>query len=149
MGMPDQAVKLLLDTHIVLWTVLDAPELTRSARKLMQDADTVFVSSVSLWKVAITAANGKLPVNIDHLLAELRASAFLPLPVIWDHAVALRGLPPLHGDPFDRMLVARAMTEPMHLVTHDAHLAASSPLVMVVRAKHFKSFGTACSRLPL
>ena len=125
-------MKLLLDTHIVLWTVLDAPELTRSTRKLMQDADTVFVSSVSLWEVAIKAATGKLLVDIDRLLAELRASAFLPLPVVWEHAVAVRGLPPLHGDPFDRMLVAQAMTEPMHLVTHDAHLAAYSPLVMVV-----------------
>ena len=125
-------MKLLLDTHIVLWTVLDAPELTRSARKLMQDADTVFVSSVSLWEVAIKAATGKLPVDIDRLLAELRASAFLPLPVAWEHAVAVRGLPLLHGDRFDRMLVAQAMIEPMHLVTHDAHLAAYSPLVMVV-----------------
>lgn len=125
-------MKLLLDTHIVLWTMLDAPELTRSTRKLMQDADTVFVSSASLWEVAIKAASGKLPVDIDRLLAELRASAFLPLPVVWEHAVAVRGLPPLHADPFDRMLVAQAMTEPMHLVTHDAHLAAYSPLVMVV-----------------
>ncbi len=125
-------MKLLLDTHIVLWTMLDAPELTRPTRKLMQDAETVFVSSVSLWEVAIKAASGKLPVDIDRLLAELRASAFLLLPVVWEHAVAVRGLPPLHGDPFDRMLVAQAMTEPMHLVTHDAHLAAYSPLVMVV-----------------
>ncbi len=125
-------MKLLLDTHIVLWTVLDAPELTRPTRKLMQDAETVFVSSASLWEVAIKAASGKLPVDIDRLLAELRASAFLPLPVVWEHAVAVRGLPPLHADPFDRMLVAQAMTEPMHLVTHDAHLAAYSPLVMVV-----------------
>jgi PIN domain nuclease of toxin-antitoxin system len=125
-------VKLLLDTHIVLWTVLGKPELTRATRKLMQDADSVFVSSISLWEVAIKAAQGKLPVDMQRLRADLQASTFLPLPVTWEHALTLRGLPLLHRDPFDRMLIAQAMSEPMHLVTHDAKLAAYSPLVMVV-----------------
>ena len=125
-------MKLLLDTQIVLWTVLGKPELTRASRKLMQDAESVFVSSISLWEVAIKFAQGKLPVDMQRLRADLQASAFLPLPVTWEHAMTLRGLPLLHRDPFDRMLVAQAMSEPMHLLTHDAKLAAYSPLVMVV-----------------
>lgn len=125
-------MKLLLDTHILLWAMREADELTPAARAMIENADEVHVSSVTLWEVAIKSALGKLPLEPTALEAAARQAGFLPLPVTWAHALAVHGLPRLHGDPFDRMLVAQAISEPMHLLTHDARLRAYSPLVTVV-----------------
>ena len=125
-------MKLLLDTHILLWVMQDAAQLGRAARRLLADADEVHVSSVCLWEAAVKHAVGKLKVDLDALDEHLAQSSFIPLPVSWVHASRLRQLPLLHGDPFDRMLVAQALSEPMHLLTHDAALAAYSELVIVV-----------------
>jgi PIN domain nuclease of toxin-antitoxin system len=126
-------VKLLLDTHIVLWLMRDAPELSALAKSHIQDADEVFVSSVSLWEATIKAAAGKLPLEPSRLEQQLRMAGFRPLPVTWSHAVHLRELPLLHRDPFDRMLIAQALSEPLHLLTHDAQLVAySKDLVVLV-----------------
>ncbi len=124
-------MRLLLDTHIVLWVMQGASQLSPQARRLIDGADQVYVSSVSLWEVSIKAGLGKLKVDMDLLDMRLRETAMLQLPMTWDHAAALRRLPRLHGDPFDRMLVAQAVSEPMHLLTHDATLARYSPLVTV------------------
>jgi len=125
-------MRLLLDTHIVLWVMQGASQLSPQARRLIDGADQVYVSSVSLWEASIKAGLGKLKVDMDLLDRRLRDTAMLPLPMTWDHAAALRGLPRLHGDPFDRMLVAQAVSEPMHLLTHDAALARYTSLVTVV-----------------
>ncbi len=125
-------MKLLLDTHILLWVMRDADELSPAARALVERADEVYVSSVSLWEAAIKAALGKLALSPVQLEAAARQAGFRPLAVTWNHALAVHGLPPLHRDPFDRMLVAQAVSEPMQLVTHDAALAAYSSLVTVV-----------------
>lgn len=125
-------MKLLLDTHILLWVMRDADELSAAARQIIERADEVRVSSVSLWEAAIKAATGKLPLAPAALEAAALLAGFKPLPVTWAHALAVQGLPPLHKDPFDRMLVAQAISEPLHLLTHDATLAAYSPLVTVV-----------------
>lgn len=125
-------MRLLLDTHIVLWVMQGASQLGPQARRLIDDADQVYVSSVSIWEASIKAGLGKLKVDMDLLDRRLRDTAMLQLPVTWDHAAALRGLPRLHRDPFDRMLMAQAVSEPMHLLTHDATLARYSPLVTVV-----------------
>ena len=125
-------MKLLLDTHILLWVMQDAAQLGRAARRLLADADEVHVSSVCLWEAAIKHSLGKLKVDLDALDEHLAQSAFTTLPVTWTHARRLRQLPLLHADPFDRMLVAQAMAEPMHLLTHDAALADYSELVIVV-----------------
>lgn len=126
-------MKLLLDTHILLWLMQDAPRLTPTARRLIKQADSLHVSSVSLWEVAIKRSLGRLRLDMDALDAHLAASAILPLGVTWAHARHLRALPPHHGDPFDRMLVAQALSEPLHLLTHDAALAPySSDLVILV-----------------
>ena len=125
-------MKLLLDTHILLWVMREADELSAAARAMIERAEEVHVSSVSLWEVAIKAAAGKLPLEPTALEAAALAAGFIPLPVTWTHALALHGLPLLHRDPFDRMLVAQAISEPMHLITHDASLARYSPLVTVV-----------------
>ena len=125
-------MKLLLDTHILLWVMRDARELKPAARVMIENADEVHVSSVTLWEVAIKSALGKLPLAPTALAAAARQAGFIALPVTWSHALTLYSLPRLHGDPFDRMLVAQAMSEPMHLLTHDARLVAYSPLVKVV-----------------
>lgn len=125
-------MKLLLDTHVLLWMMRDASELSASARLMIENADRVFVSSVSIWEVAIKAAAGKLPLEPARLERQALAAGFEPLPITWTHALALHGLPNLHRDPFDRMLVAQAISEPLHLLTHDAALMAYSNLVTVV-----------------
>ncbi len=99
---------------------------------MIQQADAVFVSSVSLWEASIKAAAGKLPVAPARLQSQALAAGFELLSVTWTHALALHGLPALHRDPFDRMLIAQAISEPLHLLTHDAALAAYSDLVTVV-----------------
>ena len=125
-------MKLLLDTHILLWVMLGAPQLTPAARRLIEDADSLHVSTVSLWELAIKRSLGKLKLDTEALDAHLAASAVEPLAISWAHARQLRALPALHSDPFDRMLVAQAMTEPLHLLTHDAALLPYSPLVIFV-----------------
>jgi PIN domain nuclease of toxin-antitoxin system len=125
-------VRLLLDTHIVLWVLRDARELKAGARSMIGHAEAVFVSAASWWEVSIKAAAGKLPVEPERLQAQALAAGFEPLPVTWTHALAVHGLPPLHRDPFDRMLIAQAISEPLHLLTLDAALAAYSDLVTVV-----------------
>ena len=125
-------MKLLLDTHILLWVMRDARELSAAARDFIERADDVYVSSVSLWESAIKSAMGKLPLAPQALEAGALRAGFIPLPVTWAHALAVDALPMLHRDPFDRMLVAQAVSEPLQLLTHDAKLARYSPLVTVV-----------------
>ena len=125
-------MKLLLDTHILLWVMQDAPQLGRAARRLLDDAEAIHVSTVSLWEIAIKSALGKLQVDQGALDARLDKIGFAQLAITWAHAQALRRLPPLHSDPFDRMLVAQAQCEPLHLMTRDAALKAYSDLVIVV-----------------
>ena len=125
-------MRLLLDTHILLWVMQGAPALSREARRLITAADEVFVSSVSLWEISVKTAIAKLKVDLDRLDMCLREQAFSALPVTWAHASSLRALPPIHGDPFDRMLIAQAVSGSLQLLTHDALLARYSPLVTVV-----------------
>jgi len=125
-------VKLLLDTHILLWVMRDARELSAAARDHIERADEVYVSSVSLWESAIKAATGKLPLAPQALEAGASRAGFIPLPVTWAHALAVDALPMFHRDPFDRMLVAQAVSEPLQLLTHDPTLKRYSPLVTVV-----------------
>jgi len=112
-------MNVLLDTHICLWSVLDDPNLSAQARRLIEKATTVFVSTASLWEVAIKHALGKLPVSPEEMRVHVRRSGAEFLPVLPEHCLALAGLPSLHSDPFDRMLIAQAIVEPLHLVTHD------------------------------
>ena len=129
---PASAGKLLLDTHTLLWLMQDAAQLSSAARRLLQAAENVHVSSVPLWEVAIKRSLGKLKLDPGVLDAQLAASAVQPLPLTWAHAQRLHALPPHHGDPFDRMLVAQALCEPLHLLTHDAALAVYADLIITV-----------------
>jgi len=116
-------LRLLLDTHILLWWLTQSEQLTRRARSTIVGADAVFVSAASAWEMAIKASIGKLKTP-DDLEAQMRANRFIELPVKVSHAIVAAELPRLHGDPFDRMLVAQAAAESLTLLTADARLKA-------------------------
>jgi PIN domain nuclease of toxin-antitoxin system len=131
-------VRLLLDTHIALWAILDDERLPRTARELIEDlGNDVLVSAASVWEIAIKHALARghasdMPISGPAALAYFRSAGYELLAISADHAAAISALPPLHADPFDRMLVAQAQTEPLRLVTHDARLAQYGGPVMLV-----------------
>ncbi len=120
-------MRLLLDTHALLWWLLDDPELPASARRAIEKAEAVYVSSVSIWEVAIKQRLGKLPeltlsvAELPELIVQCR---FAPLPITDRHAVAVALLPTRHRDPFDHMLIAQAQAEKLILVTRDPRFKA-------------------------
>jgi PIN domain nuclease of toxin-antitoxin system len=122
-------MNLLLDTHIFIWCVDDDPQLSAAAWSMIETADAVYVSSASLWEATIKHQLGKLHVEPERLAGAVSASGFLELSISLRHAVAVGRLPPLHRDPFDRLLLAQAISEPLHLLTTDAQLVPYSPLV--------------------
>lgn len=125
-------MRLLLDTHIYLWAVNDDQKLSKVARQLILAADDVFVSSASIWEASIKAGLGKLDVDMNLLVSEIEASGFKELPVRAVHGAMVRDLPDIHRDPFDRLLIAQALWEPLRLVTSDDHLSKYTELVITV-----------------
>ena len=112
-------MNLLLDTQVLLWWLADSKELGKEARAAIQDGNnTIFVSAASAWEIEIKRALGKLrsPENLESTLV---SGQFLELPVKIAHSVALRRLPAIHRDPFDRMLAAQAHVERLRVVTSD------------------------------
>jgi PIN domain nuclease of toxin-antitoxin system len=125
-------MRILLDTHIFYWLFYDQHKLPSAARTILDDADAVFVSAVSLWEIAIKVRVGKLKADIPELLGSLEAANLLELPVLARHTPIVSVLPLYHADPFDRMLIAQAMSEPLHLLTADPQLKQYSELVIEV-----------------
>jgi PIN domain nuclease of toxin-antitoxin system len=131
-------LRLLLDTHIVLWRLTADPRLPKRAISIMdEDALSMDVSAISVWEVAIKWALRKgraddMPVSGTDFLREIERARITPLPVQPIHAAAVDDLPMLHGDPFDRFLLATARHEGMTFLTHDATLAAYGNFVIVV-----------------
>ena len=125
-------MRILLDTHIYLWWLEDHPKLSTEARTLIGDATEVYVSSASIWEASIKAGIGKLDVDVDALVAEIAGSGFSELQISARHAAAVRGLADIHNDPFDRLLIAQAICEPLRFLTHDGKLKAYSQLVEIV-----------------
>jgi len=115
-------VRLLLDTHVVLWWRQNSRRLRGAARDAIAAAESVHVSSASAWEIAIKAAIGRLTID-DPFEAHVREAGFEPLAITFAHAAEVGRLPPHHADPFDRMLVAQARIERLTLVTHDELLA--------------------------
>jgi len=114
-------MKLLLDTHAILWWQRDDRRLNHNAREAIATADVVWVSAVSGWEVAIKLALGRLRLD-EPFPVLLAADDFTELPMTLAHADRLQNLPAHHSDPFDRMLVAQALTEKATLVSHDRAL---------------------------
>ena len=111
-------MRLLLDTHILLWWQQGDRRLNASAQRAIAGADSVFVSAAVLWEIVIKAQLGKLHASLDAVF-DLSADGFRELPIRGLHARVAGELPPHHKDPFDRMLAAQAQVEGLTLVTSD------------------------------
>jgi len=125
-------MRLLLDTHLFLWVVADSRRLKAAARREIVAAEQVYVSAASIWEIAIKARLGKIEGGPARLAGAIEESGFAELPVRAEHAARVALLPMHHADPFDRLLVAQAASEPLLLLTGDAALAPYGELVRVV-----------------
>lgn len=125
-------MRLLLDTQVYLWTVTDSRKLNARARQTIVEASEVYVSAASIWEIAIKASLGKLEGDPRELADAVAASGFRELPVNSRHAAMVHGLPFHHHDPFDRLLLAQALCEPLRFLTADQTLAQYSELVMTI-----------------
>lgn len=125
-------MRLLLDTQVYLWFLADSTRLSGKGRALIADADAVAVSAASIWEATIKSALGKLTVATADLVTGIDACGFDELPVSAHHAARVGSLPPHHRDPFDRLLVAQAMHESLHLLTADDMLRRYTELTVVL-----------------
>ena len=124
-------MRILLDTHLLLWALAAPAKLPADAIRLIKHAD-VYVSAASIWEISIKIALGKMRGEPRELIDALDQAGFRPLPISHEHAARVFGLPAVHRDPFDRILVAQALSEPMILLTNDAVLAGYGEIVRVV-----------------
>lgn len=128
-------MKLLLDTHIALWAVSDDPRLSPKARELIAaPRNLIWVSAASIWEIAIKhgLGRGDMPVSGAEALEYFRQSGYRMLPVSPEHAAAVEALPVHHQDPFDRLLVAQSLAEPLRLLTHDTTVARYSDAIILM-----------------
>jgi len=125
-------MRVLLDTRVYLWWLQDHTRLSPAARARIVAATDVYVSSASIWEASIKIGIGKLDADIDQLVAEIGNSGFRELPISARHAAMVTRLPDLHRDPFDRILVAQALCEPLRLLTADGMLRGYSELVEAI-----------------
>lgn len=119
-------MKLLLDTHLLLFAAAEPARLSTSARALIESPENeLLFSAASLWEIAIKHGLGRADFTVDARLLRrgLLDNGYSELPIGSEHAVAIGSLPPLHKDPFDRMLVAQATVEGVLLLTSDAVVA--------------------------
>jgi PIN domain nuclease of toxin-antitoxin system len=120
-------VKALLDTHAFLWAVTDDRRLSNMARAaIAEGANEIFLSAVSMWEIVLKAKMGKLHVQggpARFLEREIRRNHLSPLAIQPSHVLGVESLPPIHQDPFDRLLIAQAQVENLLLITGDAEMA--------------------------
>lgn len=119
-------MKYLLDTQLLLWAAAEPQRLSASARALFDDADNVLVfSAASIWEIAIKSSLGRADFSIDPRVFRraLLDNGYHELPIDGAHAAAVIDLPPLHRDPFDRLLVAQSRMEGITLLTADEQVA--------------------------
>lgn len=131
-------MRLLLDTHIALWAIVDDARLPQVARDLILDGrNDIYVSAASIWEIAIKHALARggpndMTVSGGDALHYFRQSGYEMIAISADHAAAVADLPPLHADPFDRIIVSQALSEPLALLTHDRTLGQYSDAIQVV-----------------
>lgn len=128
-------MNLLLDTHVALWAITDSPRLVPKARDLIANpANTVWVSVASLWEITIkhSLGRGDMPVSGAQAKAWFEQSGYQLLNIEAPHVLGVAELPALHADPFDRLLVAQALAEPLRLITHDAQVARYSDTIIAI-----------------
>ncbi len=118
-------MRILLDTQLILWALVDHPQLSDAARRMIIDpANDIYFSSASIWEIAIKhrLARKNMPVSSKEATRLCRLAGYQELTITAVHAAATESLPDHHADPFDRILVAQAKSEPMQLLTHDKAL---------------------------
>lgn len=114
-------MRVLLDTQVLIWSLLDDPRLSTEIRRAIAAAELVNSSAASIWEIAIKRAQGRLSVP-DDLLDRARRAGFEPLPISAEHGWLAGSLPRLHADPFDRVIVAQAITEGLTIATTDRRI---------------------------
>jgi len=124
-------MRILLDTHILLWALTDDPKLSPKAKKLIETATEVYISAATFWEMSIKIGLGKLTADLEEIREHCRDSGFIELPVSVEHAIAVKDLEHHHRDPFDRLIVAAAITEPMKLITSDPMVAKYTSLAVL------------------
>lgn len=126
-------MRILLDTNILIWWITNDRKLARDAGELIADAgNQVFVSAISLWEIATKSSLGGLAIDMDDLGRNISTNRFRELAFNSAHAIKVATLPAIHGDPFDRALVAQSLVEPMRLLSSDRILEKYSETVMVL-----------------
>lgn len=129
-------MRLLLDTHVAVWTLIGAARLDRPTLDMIADRhNSVHVSVVSIWEIAIKRGLGRKgapAISVGAAIEGFGLLGYAILDITAAHAAAAEHLPPVHADPFDRLLVAQALTEPMRLLTRDALLSKYSPTIVQV-----------------
>ena len=125
-------MRLLLDTHIYLWYLAASRKLPKSVLNRIEIAEVVYISAASIWEAGIKIKQGRLQANSRDLVAGIASSGFKELPMTATHSALAASLPEHHRDPFDRMLIAQAMSEPLKLLTSDEILRRYSDLAEVI-----------------
>jgi len=125
-------MRLLIDTNIFLWSLQDDKKLTKNAKITLENANEVYVSSASIWEIAIKKDIGKIEVDVEQLAEAISAAGFIELPITAKHASTILTLKNIHRDPFDRLLIAQAISEPLILLTSDKLLKDYSSLVHLI-----------------
>jgi PIN domain nuclease of toxin-antitoxin system len=118
-------VRLLLDTHILIWWVTGNRKLSKSLHaRILSDENDVSVSAATFWEIAIKSRLGRIDIDLEDLRSAVRADGFIEIPVQIEHTLRLNMLPDLHRDPFDRLLIAQSIAEGHRLVTRDKAILA-------------------------
>ena len=131
-------MRILLDTHVALWAIVDDPRLPKHARRLIEDSrNSIVISAATVWEISIKHAVSRgprkaMPMSGSEALKQFLAAGYETVSISPAHAAALDSLPTKHSDPFDRILVAQAIAEPLRLLTADERLAEYSDTVIVV-----------------
>ena len=128
-------MKLLLDTHIALWAITDDPKLSRKAReRILASTSEIHVSAATVWEVALKHALKReaMPISGREALRCFREAGYDLLPITPEHCAAIEDLPLHHADPFDRILIAQALSEPLTLLTRDTTVASYSEAILSV-----------------
>jgi len=116
----------------LLWALSDDPKLSGKARKLIECAADIYISAATFWEMAIKVGLGKLNVDLEEIRQYCLESSFFELPVTSEHTIAVRDLEHHHRDPFDRLIIATAITEPMKLLSADSVIAQYTDLAIWV-----------------
>ncbi|NOS81574.1 MAG: type II toxin-antitoxin system VapC family toxin [Nitrospira sp.] len=125
-------MRILLDTQLYLWYLGNTPEMTKPRRTRIEQADEIYISAASIWEAIIKIGLRRLEAAPLDLVAGIQGSGFRELPVTAQHTLALHTLPNHHRDPFDRLLIAQALSEPLCLYTSDRLLQPYSSTIKLI-----------------